>query len=291
MKLNTLIFLFSCISISLFSQIKGKVVDENNLPVPYVNIVVEHENIGTSSDVDGTFSLAIKEGKTLFFSALGYEKKKISASENMLVVLPSTTYELGEVSIVNKKETKQIEIGKSENSLHQAFENGPKFDAKFFPYQQSYAKTKFIKKISIFTENALEEASVKIHFYEVNPDGLPGDELLEKDYIVSVKKGSRRTWFDLSKLNLIFPKKGLFVAVERLFIEKNKLEKIVATADPNKPKSQRVYYPLPFYSFVDREYTYTFMGGSWQKESKKDSDGKVLKTKVFEPAIHLILTN
>lgn len=291
MKLNTLIFLFSCISISLFSQIKGKVVDENNLPVPYVNIVVEHENIGTSSDVDGTFSLAIKEGKTLVFSALGYEKKKISASENMLVVLPSTTYELGEVSIVNKKETKQIEIGKSENSLHQAFENGPKFDAKFFPYQQSYAKTKFIKKISIFTENALEEASVKIHFYEVNSEGLPGDELLEKDYIVSVKKGSRRTWFDLSKLNLIFPKKGLFVAVERLFIEKNKLEKTVATADPNKPKIQRVYYPLPFYSFVDREYTYSFMGGSWQKESKKDSDGKVLKTKVFEPAIHLILTN
>ena len=291
MKSNPLIFLFLWFSISLFSQIKGKVVDENNLPIPYVNIVVEQENIGTSSDIDGTFSLAIKEGKTLVFSALGYEKKKITASEKMVVVLPSTTYELGEVSIVNKKETKQMEIGKSENSLHQAFENGPKFDAKFFPYQQSYAKTKFIKKISIFTESALEDASVKIHFYEVNPEGLPGDELLEKDYIVSVKKGSRRTWFDLSKLNLIFPKKGLFVAVERLFIEKNKFEKTVATADPNKPKIHRVYYPLPFYSFVDREYTYTFMGGTWQKESKKDSDGKVLKTKVFEPAIHLILTN
>ena len=203
----------------------------------------------------------------------------------------TSTYELNEIVILNKKETKKLEIGQTENSIHQAFENGPKFDAKHFPYKPIYKKTKYLKKVSIFTENALEEASVKIHFYTMNSEGIPGEELLKKDFIVTVKKGARRTWFDLSALNIVFPKEGLFVAIERLFIDKNKFEKTIKTNDSNKTKTQRNYYPLPFYSFVEGSYTYTFLGGKWIKESKKDSNEKVIKTRIFEPAISLILTN
>lgn len=276
---------------SVFAQIKGKVIDENKQPIPYVNIWVEGENVSTTTDIDGEFTLNSKEEKVLLFSSLGFEKKRLNSTDVSLVQLKPTTYQLGEVVVLNKKETKKIEIGQSENSIHQAFENGPKFDAKYFPFKPQYKKTRYIKKISIFTENALEEASVKIHFYQVNPEGLPGEELLHKDYIVSVRKGARRTWFDISNLNLSFPKEGLFVAIERLFIEKNKLEKTVPASVPNTTKIQRTYYPLPFYSFVEGSYTYTFLGGKWTKESKTDSDGNVVKTRVFEPAIHLILTN
>ena len=276
---------------SVFAQIKGKVIDENKQPIPYVNIWVEGENVSTTSDIDGHFTLHIEEEKTLLFSSLGFEKKKLKSTEVSLVQLFPTTYELGEILVLNKKETKKRQIGVTENSIHQAFENGPKFDAKYFPYKPIYKKTQYLKKVSIFTESALEEASVKIHFYAINSDGLPGEELLKKDYIVSVKKGARRTWFDISSLNVSFPKEGLFVAIERLFIEKNKLEKTVAASQPNKTKTQRMYYPLPFYNFVEGTYTYTFLGGKWTKESKKDSDGNVLMTRVFEPAIQLLLTN
>jgi len=282
--------LLMCIT-SVFAQVKGKVIDENKQPIPYVNIWVEGENVSTTSDIDGHFTLQITEEKTLLFSSLGFEKKKVKSTEVSLVQMRPTTYELGEILVLNKRETKKVEIGQPENAIHQAFENGPKFDAKFFPYRPAYKKTQYIKKVSIFTENALEEASVKIHFYAVNSDGMPGDELLQKDFIVSVKKGSRRTWFDLTSLNVVFPKEGLFVAIERLFIDKNKFEKTVATQDPNKVKIQRTYYPLPFYSFVEGSFTYTFLGGKWTKESKKDSDGNVIKTRIFEPAIRLFLTN
>ncbi|RXR20950.1 carboxypeptidase-like regulatory domain-containing protein [Flavobacterium amnicola] len=284
-------FIFILFSISLFAQVKGKVIDENKQPIPYVNIWVEGENVSTTSDIDGHFTLQITEEKTLLFSSLGFEKKKLQSTNVSLVQLLPTTYELGEILVLNKKETKKVQIGHPENSIHQAFENGPKFDAKYFPYQPNYKRTQYIKKVSIFTENALEEASVKIHFYSKNSDGLPGEELLKKDYIVSVKKGSRRTWFDLTSLNVVFPKEGLFVAIERLFIEKNKLEKTVPTNQPNKTKIQRTYYPLPFYSFVEGSHTYTFLGGKWTKESKKDAEGNVVKTRVFEPAIQLLLTN
>lgn len=285
------IITFLLFTTSFFAQVKGKVVDENNQPIPYVNIWVENENVSTTSDVDGHFTLNIKEEKTLLFSSLGFEKKKLKSSLVSIVQLVPSTYELSEVAIVNKKETKRKEIGLTENSIHQAFENGPKFDAKFFPYKPIYKKTKYIKRVAIFTENALEEAFVKIHFYAINADGLPGEELLKKDYIATVKKGSKKSWHDLSDLNLVFPQEGLFVAVERLFIEKNKLEKTVITNEPNKTKTQRTYYPLPFYSFVEGLYTYTFLGGKWIKEVKRDSNGNAVKTSVFEPAIHLLLTN
>ena len=291
MKKKLLSILFSFLSVSLFSQIKGKVVDENNEPLSYVNILVENENIGTTSDLDGSFSLNIKEEKTVIFSILGFEKLKLKSSQVSLVKMIPATYQLGEIAIGNKKETKQIEIGKTENTIRQAFENGPRFDAKFFPYKSNYGKNKYIKKVSVYTESNINEAIVKIHFYEIDANGLPGDELIEKDFIAKVKRGSRMTQFDVSSLNMIFPKKGLFVAIERLFIESNKLEKEVAASEPGKTKIQRTYYPLPFYNFVEREFTYTFLGGKWTKESKKDAEGLPVKTRVFEPAINLILTN
>lgn len=290
-KENRFLGIFLCCVTAVFAQVKGKVVDENKQPIPYVNIWVEGENVSTTSDVDGHFVLHITSEKALLFSSLGFEKKKVMSTDVSLVQLLPTTYELGEILVLNKKETKKIEIGQPENSIHQAFENGPKFDAKYFPYKPNYKKTQYIKKVSVFTENALEEASIKIHFYTVNADGLPGEELLKKDFVVSVKKGARRTWFDLTSLNVVFPKEGLFVAIERLFIDKNKFEKTLATNEPNKPKIQRTYFPLPFYSFVEGSYTYTFLGGKWTKETKKDGDGNIIKTRIFEPAIRLLLTN
>lgn len=282
--------LLLCVT-SVFAQLKGKVVDETNQPIPYVNIWVENENVSTTSDVDGQFVLYIKEEKMLLFSSLGFEKKRVTSTQASLVQLVPATYYLNDVVIQNKKDTKSKTIGEVKNSIYQAFENGPKFDAKYFTYNSDYKRTKYLKKVGIFTENALEEATVKIHFYKPNAEGLPGEELLQKDYIVNVKKGSRRSWFDITNLNMVFPKEGLFVAIERLFIEKNKFEKTVPGTTPNSTKTERTYYPLPFYSFVSKEYTYTFLGGKWTKEGKKDAQGQPLASKVFEPAISLVLSN
>ena len=48
---------FILISFSLSAQIKGVVVDENNKPIPYVNIWIENENIGSTSEDDGSFKI------------------------------------------------------------------------------------------------------------------------------------------------------------------------------------------------------------------------------------------
>ena len=76
MKINIFIVLFFLKTLSVSAQIKGIVVDENKLPIPYVNIWVEGENIGTTSQEDGTFILIALKKKFWFFRQLDTKIKK-----------------------------------------------------------------------------------------------------------------------------------------------------------------------------------------------------------------------
>ena len=66
------------------NRINGIVVDENNNQrLAFVNIVVnDNGTLGTTSDIDGNFSLEIDEQiSNLTFSFVGYEKKKVDINE------------------------------------------------------------------------------------------------------------------------------------------------------------------------------------------------------------------
>ena len=277
--------------ISVSAQIKGIVVDEYNKPISYVNIWVENENNSTTSEENGEFSINCLPNKNLIFSALGYEKRTVNASESEKVILKSTAVELNEVVIAKRFETREIEIGKVKNETYQAFDNGPRIDAKFFPYYAKYKKTKYIQKVNFFTDNQLESASFKIHFYSVNDDGSPGEELQKKDFLVSVKKGVKKTFFDVSDFNLKMPKKGIFVGFEKLIIERNKQEKEVVDSNTKIVTIKKSYFPYVLYNFVEREFIYKFSGGKWNKQTKQDVNNPSDKMSVYEPAINLILTN
>jgi hypothetical protein len=123
MREKRLLWVFILIGFSAFSQTKGIVVDEYDKPIPYVNIWVENENIGTTSEEDGSFNIDTNDkNKNLFFSIIGFEKKTVKVAEASKVVLQSITNELDEVVIFNKKETKEIQIGIVENTIFQAFD-------------------------------------------------------------------------------------------------------------------------------------------------------------------------
>lgn len=276
---------------SASAQIKGIVVDEYNKPISYVNIWVENENNSTTSEENGGFSINCLLNKNLIFSALGYEKKTVKAADVEKVVLKVNAFQLSEVIIAKRFETREIEIGKVKNETYQAFENGPRIDAKFFPYNAKYKRTRYIKQVNFFTDNQLESASFKVHFFMVNSDGSPGDELLNKDFIVSVKKGVKKTFFDVTDFGLKMPKNGIFVGFEKLIIEKNKLEKEVTDSNTKNTVIQKMYFPYVLYNYVERELIYTYSGGKWNKQTKADIANPSDKMSVYEPAINLILTN
>ena len=271
------ILLLFIITFSLSAQVKGIVKDSSTgEPIPFVNIWVENEEIGTTTEIDGSFSISVNgKDKNLIFSVLGYETKIVKQSNFMNVDLKPTLYELNEITVLKKKHTKFLEIGNVDNTIMQAYDNGPKVEAKYFPYKSKYKNINFIKKVTIFTDCRIDSASIKIRFFSVDSLGNPGYELLNKDFIVTLKKGVIKYKFDVSDFNLIMPENGIFVAYEKLLISANRT-----------PKG---YQPYVLYNNVDRDFSYVFSGGKWTKLTNKENPLEPIN--INEPAINLILTN
>jgi hypothetical protein len=285
-----LIFLLATFTIS--AQIKGVVKDSlTGKAISYVNIWVQNENIGASTEENGEFSINTTKTKNLIFSALGYEKKTIKAADAAIVNLKPTSYQLDEVIISKRFETKIIEIGKTKTAIYQAFDNGPRIDVKYFPYYPKYKSTRYLKQVAIETDSKIDNATIKIHFYSVDINGYPGEELLTKDFITTVKKGVNKNLFTISEFNLRMPKTGLFVGFEKLIIEKNKTEETRTNFNNNTISVMKTYHPLMLYNFVERDFIFSFSGGKWNKEIQLGTDNLPIKKMVNEPAINLILTN
>ncbi|WP_235921980.1 carboxypeptidase-like regulatory domain-containing protein [Flavobacterium phycosphaerae] len=292
MRDKRMFWLLMLLGFSLSAQIKGVVKDSlTGKPISYVNIAVENEKTGTTSEENGEFSINTKENRNLIFSALGYEKLKSKANHVSEVRMVPKTFQLEEVVIMPHFGTKTIEIGSTKNQMAQAFDNGPRIDVKYFPYLPKYKKTKFLKQVTIYTDSSIENATIRLHFYSVDAYGFPGEELLEKDYIVTLKKGVKKSYFNITDFNLRMPKNGLFVGFEKLIIEKNKVENTITDYNSNTTRVEKTYYPLVLYNFVPSDYYYTFYGGKWNRETKSADDSSTHKMMINEPAINLILTN
>ena len=101
MKKLLLILIFP---ISIYSQdilITGIVVDDdNNQPIPGVNVIIKNTTKGTTTDFDGFFELKTVIGDTIVFSFVGMKDKEIVAlSAPVNVRLENKTDELDEVVV------------------------------------------------------------------------------------------------------------------------------------------------------------------------------------------------
>lgn len=61
-------------------KIKGNVVDENGEPVLGANVIIKGTTYGTVTDIDGNFSLNVRNGQTIVISFLGYVSHEITVS-------------------------------------------------------------------------------------------------------------------------------------------------------------------------------------------------------------------
>ncbi|MBV6644357.1 MAG: SusC/RagA family TonB-linked outer membrane protein [Cyclobacteriaceae bacterium] len=98
-------YVFLCI-IQVFGQnktlVKGKVVDANNEPLIGVTVLVQEENEGTVTDIDGNFQLTGQVGQTLVFSMIGMKtvKQAIPTNATSLSVKMAEEAELLEELVV-----------------------------------------------------------------------------------------------------------------------------------------------------------------------------------------------
>jgi hypothetical protein len=94
-----------------FSQIRGQILNEQNKPIPYANVLVQNSYIGTSANENGFYELPIKvEGTyTLIYKSIGFEnfQKQVQITNfpiTVNVVLKEETNALEEMVITATKE-------------------------------------------------------------------------------------------------------------------------------------------------------------------------------------------
>lgn len=88
MKTLLLFLVISISGVQLYAQqitISGSISDEQGLPLPGVNVLIEGTSNGTQTDFDGNYAISAAIGQTLVFSYVGYTntRKKITTKNEI----------------------------------------------------------------------------------------------------------------------------------------------------------------------------------------------------------------
>ena len=263
---------FLLFSLHLFAQKSGVIQDSlTKKPLPYVNIWVENENIGTTSEENGKFAISDEAfNKTLVLSCVGYEKRRIVFSENnQTFYLAEAIQQLDEVVIKTPLKTVFNTISTfnlEESTTGFGIQLAPWIVGRFFAYKQEYEKTPYLNKVKFATNSNIRNAQFKMVLYVPDDNGAPGEYLYHEDILFSVPKGLKETIVDLSKYKIAFPEKGLFIAFEWLTIESNKYK--YDLKDLNKKGYTKAYrYEPTLSAFITPEYgdTWYYINANWKQ--------------------------
>lgn len=106
-RILMLLCLFLCVGAQAFAQISisGKVVDDQGLEIPGVNISVKGHSVGTMTGSDGTFTLSDVPGGSdavLVFSYIGYRSQEVEVGNQRVIniTLHEDTEQLEEVVVI-----------------------------------------------------------------------------------------------------------------------------------------------------------------------------------------------
>lgn len=147
---NKIVFLLLIVSNFIFSQetIKGKVVDNDNLPLMGANVFWQNTTNGMTTDEDGSFSLnKISETNILVVSYIGFKTQyvEVTSNKNLTIKLMATN-ELSEIEVVKTKKSTEHSLIKAVNvqtmgqkellkaaccNLSESFSTNPSIDVNF----------------------------------------------------------------------------------------------------------------------------------------------------------------
>ncbi len=104
----------------------GTVKDSGGEPLIGASVIEKGTKNGTSTDIDGRFSLNVKQGATLVFSYIGYKTVEMKASADMNISLSEDTDMLDEVVVIGYGSVRRGDVTTAISSVSQKdLENRP----------------------------------------------------------------------------------------------------------------------------------------------------------------------
>ena len=116
-----MLWIFPCGLFAAYGQnVTGTVTDPAGEPVIGATVIVENSSVGTSTDIDGNFSLAVKQlPATIKVSSIGYEAKsvKVDSYSHVDIILADNTAALDEVVVVGYGVVRKADLAGSVSVL------------------------------------------------------------------------------------------------------------------------------------------------------------------------------
>jgi hypothetical protein len=208
--------------------IKGKVSDENGIPLPYANIGLSEKNVGTLSDPDGTFEISLprtSKNDSLMFSTVGFETKKIALKEleastsPIDIKLNAAAFLLNEITISDKKLKSKITrlgwMGGKDGILPLDTIMGGGVVALLVEAPQTPF---YIEKLQVrLMYNSKDTVKFRFHIYEFDSvNRKPGKELLTNEIILKEEKKFGWLRFNLARENITINKRKVCIGFEWL---------------------------------------------------------------------------
>jgi hypothetical protein len=129
------LIIFLAISSTAVGQrvLEGTVVDAiSGAPIPYASVVVVGTLQGTSSNVNGQFSISVAESFSLRITCIGYESQVVNSPESAeLVKLAPTATQLDAIIVSNKPIRPKLIVTRALNKISDNYSTQPFFQ-KFF---------------------------------------------------------------------------------------------------------------------------------------------------------------
>ncbi|MBR2102217.1 MAG: TonB-dependent receptor [Prevotella sp.] len=104
MKKSRILLLLLALMVSMATnaqQVLGTVTDESGEPVIGASVVEKgNPQNGTITNIDGQFTLRVKEGTPIIISYIGYDSQELRASGNMKIVLRENSQTLQDVVVI-----------------------------------------------------------------------------------------------------------------------------------------------------------------------------------------------
>lgn len=297
MKLLKLLGLMLFLLPKINAQITGEVLNLHlKEKIAYVNIWVENQNFGTTTDENGIFKLRdLADSSKLVFSAIGYESKTFGVKDlQKQIFLKPISFELATVTVNPPKFKKKIRTGKIDKKvtgLNFISKEQPWRIGKIFPYNSIYDNKPFLKEIEIFT-SAHADRTMQIHVLELGTEAIENWQILESDILIKVEKGRKITKIDLKPYQIKMPKSGVMIVVEWLLIDENRYEFEYKNIEDVLQRNGFFYEPsINTVPKSTNENTWVYKNGIWTKDRPRKILLNNPKGEYAELAMELILSD
>lgn len=211
-------------------RVQGWVVDALQKPIAYVNIGIVGSTVGTTSNPDGTFEIAIPDqyrNDSLIFSALGYQPKKFVAGslyEWQTIVLDEKRVLLQTITVsTTRAKPLRWELGNDQfkggviqgDTATAGATTALLIDGR--RAKSDFSFPAYVEKVRVrIFRNNLEEFTLRVRLLSVDSlTGQPGVDLLYQSMVQSSRMRSGWLELDFSSLRHVITR-PFYLAVERI---------------------------------------------------------------------------